>query len=297
MKPDDIPPPGAPPFLLPPELDALDTFSWSYLDLIGRRTEWTPKVNPRSVTASDNVNPLDDLILVDTASGAVTMTLETAVGADGRRHTFIKTNAGANAMTIAGTGSETMNGSASIASTAQYDIVKVVSDGTNWNVEGFGIKLSTEQATTSGTVVDFTVPVGTKRITMMFVGVSTNGTSIPMVQLGDAGGIETSGYSGNALTINTTPTITGSAMSAGFLLSGDSGAGVVLQGHVTLSLEDSSDNTWTFSSVLGRSDVSTVMRIAAGTKALSATLTQLRLTTVNGTDTFDAGAINVSFEG
>jgi hypothetical protein len=34
-----------------------------------------------------------------------------------------------------------------------------------------------------------------------------------------------------------------------------------------------------------------------GNKTLSATLDRVRITTVNGTDTFDAGSINISYEG
>ena len=284
-------------FMPPPEFDVLDTFSFSYKELIGRKTEWTPRVNPRSVTASDNVNPLDDLVLVDTTSGAVTMTLETAVGCDGRRHLFIKTNAGANALTIAGNGTETINGSASVASTGQYDTFKVISNGTNWNIEISGLRLSSEQATTSGTSVDFTgIPSWVKRITVGIVGVSGNGTSIPMIQLGTAGGFETSGYSGNAFNITTAPAVSDTAMSAGFLLAGLSAATVVIHGIATLILEDAANNTWAFSSVLGRSDVSTSMQFAGGTKSLSAVLTQIRFTFVNGSDAFDAGAVNLLLE-
>jgi hypothetical protein len=36
--------------------------------------------------------------------------------------------------------------------------------------------------------------------------------------------------------------------------------------------------------------------IATGSKTLSAELTTVRITTVNGTDTFDAGTVNVSWE-
>jgi hypothetical protein len=54
-----------------------------------------------------------------------------------------------------------------------------------------GITSGTAVASTSGTSIDFTsIPLWVKRITVMFAGVSTNGTSPFLVQLGDAGGIE-----------------------------------------------------------------------------------------------------------
>jgi len=64
---------------------------------------------------------------------------------------------------------------------------------------------------------------------------------------------------------------------------------------MTLTLEDSTDNTWSEWHVIGRSD-NAAGNLGAGTKSLSAGLTQLRITTVNGTDAFDAGAINISYE-
>ena len=54
----------------------------------------------------------------------------------------------------------------------------------------------TAQASTSGTAIDFTgIPSWAKRITVMFNGVSTNGTSNPQIQLG-SGSPTTSGYTG-----------------------------------------------------------------------------------------------------
>ena len=125
---------------------------------------------------------------------------------------------------------------------------------------------------------------------------TAHGTSIIQIQLGDAGGIETSGYSGSTLSINTTPTASISAHSTGFLTEGINGATIVLHGSIILSLENSTTNTWAFTCGLGRSDVSTAVGgFGGGTKSLSAALTQVRITTVNGTDAFDAGAINIQY--
>lgn len=152
--------------------------------------------------------------------------------------------------------------------------------------------LMTEQASTSGTSIDFTgIPPWVKRITVMLVGVSTNGTSRPLIQIGDSGGVETSGYLGASGDL-TVPTHLN--FSAGFEPNGGSAANV-WHGAVTLALENAANNTWVAWGVLGLSNGAATASVA-GTKSLSATLDRVRVTTVNGTDTFDAGAINVLYE-
>lgn len=152
--------------------------------------------------------------------------------------------------------------------------------------------IATEQASTSGTSIDFTsIPSGVKRITVMFVGVSTNGTSNVIVQIGDSGGIETSGYSSAASFVTTGVGTTSST--AGFIVNPTNQAAGLLSGSVTLNLEDSSDNTWVSSGVLSRDTTGAAM--SGGSKATSAVLDRVRITTTNGTDAFDAGVINISY--
>jgi hypothetical protein len=147
--------------------------------------------------------------------------------------------------------------------------------------------LGTAQNSTSGTSIDFTgIPSWVKRVTVMFNGVSTSGTSGISLQIGDAGGIEATGYAlgtSNAATSTTE-----------FLLTGGSSANAgVYHGGATLVLLGS--NTWSVQGVVGRSDASASF-IVGGSKTLSDTLTQVRLKSGNGTDTFDAGSINLLWE-
>ena len=132
-------------------------------------------------------------------------------------------------------------------------------------------------------------------MTVMFNGVSTNGSSIPQIQLGDSGGVETSAYSAMTGHIsNLNNTTRGVTATSGFILNWGWGTSETLAGNVNLVLLSS--NIWTCNSVLHTvqgGGISTV----AGSKTLSDTLTQLRITTVNGTDTFDAGSINILYEG
>jgi len=155
------------------------------------------------------------------------------------------------------------------------------------------LTLATAVATTSGTSIDFTgIPSWAKRVTVLMNGVSTSGTSRPILQIGDSGGFETSGYSSVGAGFNSAivDTITG-----GFALTYSVWAATgVLSGNVTLA--NISGNTWTLSSVLGNTGVAAI-HFGAGTKTLSDVLTQVRLTTVNGTDTFDAGTVNIMYEG
>ena len=151
---------------------------------------------------------------------------------------------------------------------------------------------STAVASTSGTSIDFTgIPSWVKRITVMFSGVSTNGTSSYLVRLGDSGGIETTGY------VSTGTGFTGAAggtvsSTAGYIIRSLS-ASAITSGQMVITLLGS--NQWCSSHVLTFD--SSAMQAGAGSKTLSDTLDRVRITTVNGTDTFDAGTINIMYEG
>jgi|694.fasta_scaffold57475_4 hypothetical protein len=143
--------------------------------------------------------------------------------------------------------------------------------------------------TASGTSVDFTgIPSWAKRITVMFNGLSTSGTSNYLVQLGDAGGVENTGYVSAVNNGGSSATST-----AGFLFTQSTLAASLQSGSMIISLLGS--NTWVEQGcgVIAAGG----MCFMAGSKTLSDTLTQVRITTVNGTDTFDAGSINVMWEG
>jgi hypothetical protein len=153
----------------------------------------------------------------------------------------------------------------------------------------------TAQATTSGTSKDFTsIPSWVKKITMMFAAFSTNGASPPLVQLGTSSGIESTGYvgagsniAGGVGTLNyTTGAGIGAATSAGY----------TFNGILSICLVDSATNTWVISGIFGQSGINQTATCGSS-KSLSATLDRIRLTTVNGTDTFDAGSINILYEG
>ena len=152
--------------------------------------------------------------------------------------------------------------------------------------------LATAVASTSGTSIDFTsIPSWVKRITVIFNGVSTNGSSIIQVQLGDSGGIETTSYSGQAWAAS----VNSGVVTTGLYTSTLNAAVNTLSGVVQFVLQ--TGTTWIGTGVLNVTNASNVGYQTMSVKTLSDTLTQVRITTVNGTDTFDAGSINILYEG
>jgi hypothetical protein len=151
---------------------------------------------------------------------------------------------------------------------------------------------ATSQATTSGTAIDFTsIPSWVKRIQVLFSGVSTGGSTAQLVQLGTASGIESTGYTSSAF-IGANPITSlynGANYTTGFGIFFDS-ATYTYSGVMTIA--NISGNTWVSNYSLGGSGLTGIFWLGGGTKTLSDTLTRVRLTTLNGTDAFDAGSVN-----
>jgi hypothetical protein len=154
------------------------------------------------------------------------------------------------------------------------------------------LKSATAQASTSGTSIDFTsIPSWVKRITVMFNGVSTNGTSTPQIQLG-SGSPTTSGYL-SSISIIGASTVATANFTTGFAITGNHSAAYLIGGNIVLT--NLTSNTWSCSGNVGLSST-TATHLTGGSVALAGTLDRIRITTVNGTDTFDAGSINILYE-
>ena len=149
------------------------------------------------------------------------------------------------------------------------------------------ITSGTAQASTSGTSIDFTsIPSWVKRVTVMFSGVSTNGTSALLVQLGDSGGVETTGYVSTSIQAALTDSST-----AGFIIR-SAAASNLFSGSMVI--KNINGNEWVSDHVVKQS--TSAISCGAGDKSLSGTLDRVRITTFGGTDTFDAGSINILYE-
>jgi hypothetical protein len=170
----------------------------------------------------------------------------------------------------------------------------LASDGTSWTSTAGSYPLTSgTSVTASNTSVTFTsIPSWVKRVTINTSGLSTNGTSRVMVQLG-AGNITATGYLGATTQVSDAGTPTGYNFSTGFIADGASNATAVRYGQIVLTLL--TGNTWVEAGAIGRSD-SASTSTSGGSIALSGTLDRVRITTVNGTDGFDAGTINILYE-
>jgi predicted outer membrane repeat protein len=144
-----------------------------------------------------------------------------------------------------------------------------------------------------GSIVPFTsIPSSAKRITIMFSGVSTNGTSAPLVQIGTGGSATTSGYNGAAVNLSNGGSIGVNSYTTGFGLNYANPANVIY-GHMILVWL--TNNLWTASYTFASTGGGGICN-GSGSVSLGGTLDYLRVTTVNGTDLFDAGSINIMWE-
>ena len=198
---------------------------------------------------------------------------------------------------ITNTGVFIVEGSAAAADVAGSSQIWVKSDapsslyhtddaGTDFRINGTTV--SAQQATTSLAARDFTgIPAGCKQIVLMIVGVSTSGSSVPIIQLGDSDGFETSGYLGGVGDEAGIGNFTD-----GFKFNRGWASSLVAHGSVIFNLQTA--NVWAASGCI--SFESAAFGVLGGTKSLTGELTQLRITTQGGSDTFDAGAASIQFQ-
>lgn len=153
---------------------------------------------------------------------------------------------------------------------------------------------STAVTTTTGANIDFTtLPDWIKRITVMFTGVSMSSTNNVQIQLGTGSTTyTTSGYANN-YSIQGASTISTSSASTGFVFHQPANAAGVYSGQVIIT--NITGNTWVENGLVGETSGTRIVS-SIGSIALGATLTAVRITSTS-TDTFDAGTINILYEG
>lgn len=192
------------------------------------------------------------------------------------------------------TASDTVAGIVELATSAETatgtDTTRVVTPA---GLAASKIIAGTAVTLTTQTAVSFTgIPSWCKRVTLMFSGVSTSGTSAIRIKLGTASGIESTGYLLTAASIYTPNGVSANNPTDGFGTY-DSSAPSSWNGSITFM--NLSGNIWVSSGGLSRSDTGVIQPIF-GSKTLGGILTQLQLTTVGGTDTLDAGSVNIIYE-
>jgi len=235
------------------------------------------------------INPAGTL-----ATGTITMP---AAPSDGMTITVESTQQ-VTALTMSGNGGTIVGAAVQLIPNQPLSWV-YRSTGTTWYPfsggagRASGLVSGTAVALLAVPLIDFTsIPSWVKRITVMFSGVSTSGTSNLLIQIGSGSFVITSYVGSTALVGAATAN---AAMSTGFMLTPSQGAATVSNGNVTLTLQNSSTNLFTENGILSSSD-SNNTALSGGYRALSGTLDRVRITTVNGIDTFDAGSINILFE-
>lgn len=230
------------------------------------------------------------------ATGTITMP---ASPADGMTITFSSSQQ-ITALTMAGNGASINNAVTFLpAKTAVAYVYRAT--GTTWwpvqSVPGTGSQLvqGTSVATTSGTTVDFTgIPSWVKRITLMLQGVSSSGSSDFLVRLG-SGATPTyvaTGYVSIRTRLEAAALTTG-AVTTGFDVAVNTAAASTSSGNIIIN--NFGNNIWVCSSSIADTG-STTQSVQNGYLSLGAVLTAVRLTPQNGTDTFDAGSINILYE-
>ena len=161
-------------------------------------------------------------------------------------------------------------------------------------VWGSALVSGTSVASTSGTSIDFTgIPSWVKRITVMFSGVSTSGSSQQLVQLGISSGVQSTGYVSQWGIYGSTNYAASSSSTAGF---GIRHAASAETRYAIMTIAVISGNTWVSSHAGSITDGLPYGISGGGAVTLSGTLDRVRITTVNGTDAFDAGSINILYE-
>ena len=153
-----------------------------------------------------------------------------------------------------------------------------------------GFTLSAEVATTSGTSALFTgIGSNVKVIKIVFESVSFSGSNDEMeIQIGDAGGLETSGY----LSMSSTGDNTGYSGTAGYAIGMAAEAADEHSGIIELVLKDATNNTWCLSGIIADDNQTADNYFSGGVKSLSATLDRVSFATENGR-TLDGGSIAI----
>jgi hypothetical protein len=180
-----------------------------------------------------------------------------------------------------------------LSNTTWYPMSTVATNVPATPAGGSIITSGTAVASTSGTSIDFTsIPSWVKRITIAFQGVSTNGSSVIQIQIG-AGSVASTGYLGAGGYIQNAGASAVVNFTTGFGITGGSSAASIYHGFIVITLIGS--NQWIANGAFGRSDAG-VNSFTQGSISLGGILDRVRITTVNGTDTFDAGSINILYE-
>lgn len=170
---------------------------------------------------------------------------------------------------------------------------------TNKTIQGGAITSETAKAfnwngVSTNTFIDFTgIPSWVKRITVIFRQVSLSSTGSLLVQAGEGGTPTTTGYTSISTYVVGGVQSGQLTSTSGFIIQAGA-ATYQMFGHLIFT--NVSGNTWVVSGVQGNITATAFSVTSSGVVALSGVLNMIRVTSTSGTDTFDAGTINIMYE-
>ena len=147
--------------------------------------------------------------------------------------------------------------------------------------------------TASGTAIDFTgIPSWVKRVTVMFGNISGSGTGTFQIVLNS----EVTGYTSSAGRVTPVNFSAGAASTTAWIVTAGNAAASTYSGVATISLLNPSTNQYSICGNMLDNSGGGNLSFFTGTKTTTAVLSTVRVTTSTGTDTFDAGTINIIYE-
>ena len=230
------------------------------------------------------------LVAGNSTNGGTAITTDTS----GTLNIVTGSGSGANAITIDASQNVVFANAISVAGSTTITGALAVTGTLTASGGVSGSITSGTAVSASGTSVNFTgIPSTVKRITVMFSGLSLSASSVPIIQIGAGTTPETTGYLGSVS--NLTSGVSTEASTTGFRVLGSAGGSnaTVISGSIVINLITGS--TWVAFGSSARTDAATTATFAYN-KAITGTLGVVRITSVNGTDTFDAGTINIFYE-
>lgn len=287
-------------------LSSLDTNFTTITNSVNGLTNGASQINVASISATGTANSTTFLRgdgVWGTPSGGGGSGTVTSINVNGGS-TGLTTSGGpvttSGNITIAGT-LIAANGGTGLTSVGTSGNV-LTSNGTAWlsSAGAYPLTSGNAQNLTSGTAIGYTsIPSWVKRITVSISNLTSAATqtSVNIIQLG-TGATPTytnTGYlgSGGLFVATTSNSI---AFTTGFAISATNAATFIKSGIATLTLVDAATNTWAFAWVGSMSSGVTANLVGGGYIALASALTAVQLTTVNSTDTFATGKINILYE-
>jgi len=280
-----------------------DQVTSTKLNNIVNAATWDDPADGVTIEVSANKLQVKTIQTGNIAASAVTTAkiADATTTTDGITDAKLRHSAG---LSVVGRGSNTTGAVADITAGSDYHVLRrsgtSVAFGqitpnslTQWMTSG------TAQTTTSGNNIDFTsIPSWVKRITVLFSGVSTSGTSPMQIQIGTSSGVESSGYS-SANNVLSAYGVTGATASSGILLTVSTAYQTAANTYSgSFAFSNITGNSWVISGSLATIAAGNIPYsfLTNGTKSLGGTLDRVRITTVSGSDTFDAGTINIIYE-